>query len=228
VARWSLLPVYRRSVSATEKTLAERKREVVRSVLASAAASLLGERDYDAITIDEIARAAGVSRRTYFRYYRTKEDVFLAMYEDYGRDVCARLVARPADEAPATALRRAFFILDPTPDRRRVFELAKVTVTVPALHARHLEYLSQWRREVAVELGARCGIDATEDLRPELAVAMATSALDTALGRWVESGDPNGVDELLPKCFALVEDAINAMLGSATAAPARVDVSARA
>jgi len=201
-------------MTVTERSLAERKREVVRLVLATAAADLLRDREYDSITIDEIARLAGVSRRTFFRYYPTKEDVFLAMYEEYGQDVRDRLAARPAEDDPAWALRRAFYVTDPTPDREQVFELAKVTVRVPALHARHLEHLSMWRSSVAAVLAARCGLDPTTDLRPELAVAMTLAALDTALGRWVESGDAYAIDAIIGACFDLVEGPINTMLTS--------------
>ena len=201
-------------MTVTERSLAERKREVVRLVLATAAAELLRDREYDTITIDEIARHAGVSRRTFFRYYPTKEDVFLTMYEEYGQDVLDRLAARPEGDEPAWALRRAFYVVDPTPDREQVFEVAKMTTRVPALHARHLEYLARWRPILAEGLAARCGLDPKTDLRPELAVAVALAALDTALARWVESGDPYAIDAIIGGCFDLVEDPINTMLAS--------------
>jgi AcrR family transcriptional regulator len=212
-------------VAVTERSLAERKREVVRLVLATAAAELLRDREYDSITIDEIARLAGVSRRTFFRYYPTKEDVFLAMYAEYGQDILDRLAARPAGDAPAWALRRAFYVTDPTPDREQVFELVKMTVSVPALHARHLEHLAMWRRSLAEVLAARCGLDPKTDLRPELAVAIALAALDTALGRWVESGDAFAIDAIIGACFDLVEDTINTMLTS-NGSPRRGQVAA--
>ena len=68
-------------------TLAERKRALVRRELAAAAARLLEESDYDSITVEDITRAADVSRRTFFRYFSTKEDVFLATLGDFIRTV---------------------------------------------------------------------------------------------------------------------------------------------
>jgi AcrR family transcriptional regulator len=193
------------------RSLAERKREVVREALATAAAKLLRDRAYEAITIDDIARTAGVSRRTFFRYFPTKEDVFLAMYSDFGRAVHARLAERPAEESPARSLRQAFR-MEPNKGSAEGHQLAKTTMAVPALYARHLELLALWRKELAAELAARSRIDLGKDVRPEVAAAVALAAFDTALNRWVESDGPEAIEALLDECFAPVEDAINAML----------------
>jgi AcrR family transcriptional regulator len=59
-------------VAPNELSLQERKQELVRSELFNAAWQLFGERGYEATTVAEIAAAAGVSRRTFFRYYASK------------------------------------------------------------------------------------------------------------------------------------------------------------
>ena len=56
-------------------TLAERKRQVVVDELTEAALQLLAIKGFDTTTVDEIVAAAGVSRRTFFRYFASKEDV---------------------------------------------------------------------------------------------------------------------------------------------------------
>jgi AcrR family transcriptional regulator len=193
------------------RSIAERKREVVRVELAAAASRLLADRDYDTITIDDIVGTAGVSRRTFFRYFPTKEDVFLAVYGDYGRGLRARLAARPADEAPATALREAF-TMETEPDLDKSYQLAKATMRVPAVYARHLEHLALWRKALATELGARAGIDPDADVRPELAAAIALAAFDTAVTRWVESGDPTSILQLLDECLEPIRDVIDQLL----------------
>ncbi|HWE69657.1 MAG TPA: helix-turn-helix domain-containing protein, partial [Acidimicrobiales bacterium] len=58
--------------------LAAKKKQRTRTLLAEAAAALFYERGYDATTIDDIAAAAEISPRTFYRYFPTKEDLVVA------------------------------------------------------------------------------------------------------------------------------------------------------
>ena len=62
-------PCHNSAVESNGLTLQERKQELVRAELFNAAWQLFGERGYEATTVAQIAAAAGVSRRTFFRYY---------------------------------------------------------------------------------------------------------------------------------------------------------------
>ncbi len=60
-------------------SLAERKRQLVRDELTEAALKLLAFQGFEATTIDQMAAAAGLSRRTFFRYFQSKEDVIIEL-----------------------------------------------------------------------------------------------------------------------------------------------------
>ncbi|WP_405363664.1 TetR family transcriptional regulator [Kitasatospora sp. NBC_00085] len=90
--------------------MAERKRRLVSGELAEAALQLLAENGFDAVTIDEIAGAAGVSKRTFFRYFASKEDVVVQVLADLGPEMRAVLAARPGGERPSVALRHAVWV----------------------------------------------------------------------------------------------------------------------
>jgi AcrR family transcriptional regulator len=192
------------------QSLAERKRQIVRVELAAAAAELLREREYDAITVEDITLTAGVSRRTFFRYFSSKEDVFLATQENFGHAFLARLAARPPSERLGLALRAAFAV--DREDNGQAFDLARVTRSTPALHARHLEHLALWRASLTTELAARSGLDAAVDARPALAAGIALATLDTAMTRWVEHHDARDLGAHLDECFGLVGDTLDALL----------------
>src|SRR5688500_19601685 len=90
----------------------EQTRAVVRSLLARTAFELFAAKGYDDTTLEEVASAAGVSRRTLFNYFRNTEDLALSGLAEQGELIAARLAERPADEAPWAALRAAFQVLD--------------------------------------------------------------------------------------------------------------------
>lgn len=186
-------------------SLADRKRQLVRDELTEAALQLLAVQGFEETTIDQMAAAAGVSRRTFFRYFRSKEDVITEALCDHGRRLSQILSARPATEPPAVALHntlRAFtdtFWEHPEKSQR----LAKATMSAPALLARYLERQFSWRCMLTAELAARMGTDPAADLRPAVLVGVAFAAFDTALMRWVEQDCAPDLNALLSECFAV-------------------------
>src|ERR1700759_88351 len=88
-------------------TLAERKRQLVRDELAEAALRLLARQGFEETTVDELAAAAGVSRRTFFRYFASKEDVVISSVVVAPEGMVAEVAPRPAEEPPAVAIREA-------------------------------------------------------------------------------------------------------------------------
>jgi AcrR family transcriptional regulator len=88
--------------------LRERTRQAVRSELVDAALELFLVQGFDGTTVEQIATAAGLSRRSFHRYFATKDDVVAQALRATGDKIADELAARPASEAPWTALRRAF------------------------------------------------------------------------------------------------------------------------
>src|SRR5439155_716872 len=82
----------------------ERTRRAVRGELAQLAVSLFVEKGYDETTIDDLAAAAGMSKRTFFRYFASKEELVMGKYEFFGQQLAEDLAARPA--VPALQPRR--------------------------------------------------------------------------------------------------------------------------
>ncbi len=87
------------------ESLQDRKQRLVRADIGERAAAVLLERGFDAATIDDLARAAGISRRTFFRYFKTKEEVITA-------DAAMSSWTEGADKDFGAALDEAFEALD--------------------------------------------------------------------------------------------------------------------
>jgi AcrR family transcriptional regulator len=195
-----------------ERSLAERKRQLVRDELGEAALKLLAWHGFESTTIDQVVAAVGVSRRTFFRYFESKEDVVVQFLADTGAGLCAELAARPVDEPPAVALRRAMsvFIAACREHPEKSLRLTKIILGTPSLLGRYLERQAQWCQDLAVELGRRAGRDPAHDLRPELAAGVALTAFDTALRRWAAGEGADDLDALTDQAFAVVADTLNA------------------
>jgi len=77
-----------------------RKRRQTRERIVNAALQLFSAKGFDAVTVDEIAATADVSKRSFFDYFPAKEDVIFAWQDDFGKVLAAAIAARPARESP--------------------------------------------------------------------------------------------------------------------------------
>ncbi|MFD6876488.1 MULTISPECIES: TetR family transcriptional regulator [unclassified Streptomyces] len=195
--------------------MAQRKRRLVSNELTEAALRLLALKGFDVVTIDEIATTAGVSKRTFFRYFASKEDVVVQFLADMGAGIAAELAARPPGERPSEALRHAVSVplgaCGDHPDR--ALPVVRLILRTPALRARFLERQAEWRDNLAAELARRLELDVESDLYPRLAAGMAMTAFDTALHRW-SAGDGGGESRQDPaavaeRAFAMMAQALD-------------------
>lgn len=181
--------------------LAARKREVVRDELAGAALHLLAARGYETVTVDEIATAAGVSRRTFFRYFGSKEDVVVEFLRDLGLEVAGEIVARPGDEPTGRALEEACALVVERAAHehpRKSHRLAALVLGTPELLARYLARQDEWREAWALAL-----IERGADRRAALVAAVAgVAAFDLALRRWTAADAATAPREEVGRAFA--------------------------
>ena len=134
--------------------LTERNKERTRREIAEAAGQLFLERGYAATTVQDIARAADVSPRTFFRYFPSKEDVITTIASASMDDVLEHLAGHDASESLASVLKATFSaVLGPAiedPDAARAFQ--RMLRDTPALRGRWLEEQRRNRDRLAEEL----------------------------------------------------------------------------
>lgn len=87
--------------------LRERTRQAVREDISRSAWVLFAERGFEGTTVEQIADAAGMSKRSFFRYFANKEQVVLDRLLLSGSEIADAMAARPAEEAAWPALRAA-------------------------------------------------------------------------------------------------------------------------
>ncbi|MCK2220607.1 TetR/AcrR family transcriptional regulator [Actinomadura sp. ATCC 31491] len=158
--------------------LRERKKEQTRRRIAETALRLFGERGYDAVTVNEVAEAAGVAKVTLFSYFPSKESLVLDGVKD---DAAAVVDGRPEGRTPLAALRAHYSALAHQGDAAGVDVegmLLRVQVITgsPAL----LEGVHQARMEQRHELAAALARALPgRGLAPQLMAAQVTTAVTT-------------------------------------------------
>ena len=165
-----------------------------RDRLARAAFALFDEQGYEQATVDDIAARAGLGRTTFFRHYRSKEDVIFPDHDRLVDQVTSRLRASGHGTALAAVADAARLVLQGYLDEgdlaRRRYAL---TSTVPALRDREIVSVARYQRVFREFLADQAG-DPSEpaQLRAELAAAAVVAAHNHVLRRWLrgESSDP--------------------------------------
>lgn len=192
-------------------TLAQRKRQLVADELTGAALKLLASKGFDAVTVDEIVATAGVSKRTFFRYFASKEDVVVQFLADMGADMRAELAGRPSEESLSAALRHTVLVSVNAcaGHSEQALRVVQLILGTPALRARFLERQAQWRDELAAEVADRLGLAPATDLFPQLAAGVALTAFDTVLQRWSDSDGAEDAGGLTDRAFAIIAPALD-------------------
>jgi AcrR family transcriptional regulator len=168
-------------VAGQELSLQERKQELVRAEIFNAAWRLFGERGYEATTVADIAAAAGVSRRTFFRYFSSKEDVLVETTDDFAEAMLAAMAERPPDEPPLVAIERALVpVLETRLQTERTKTIIRLLRESRTLRRAMLERHALMEERLAVQLAARLGVDSATDSTPQLLAFVARAMVDTA------------------------------------------------
>lgn len=186
--------------------LRDRQRAQVRADIRRAAFRLFVERGYDTVTTEEIATAAGVSPRTFFRHVPTKEELLLGPIRHGGAEVVNLLEQRPADEAPEVALTNAIIT------RTRSFgdveseEWREALLVAPGLLGKVTIYTPADRQRAVKLMAARMDVDPDVDIRPGLLVQLGFAAGDFAFQRWIgQSGTARSLDHYVTEALQAIK-----------------------
>jgi AcrR family transcriptional regulator len=147
------------------------------SQIAEMAIDLFVERGYEETTIDDICAVADISRSTFFRYFRSKEDVLVHRVADLGDSLLSALQARPDGETPWVALRRALspLIEQYGADSERVLRSTRLVKATPSLATFHQEKLARWGQLLIPEVARRMGSDPGDPTDPAPAALVRSS-----------------------------------------------------
>ena len=183
--------------------LRERKRQQTRERLTRAAMALFLERGFEATTLDDIAAAADISRRSFFHYFASKEDVVFAWHEETTAALIAAVEARPASESMLTAAENAISAMARQLEPVEAIAMARLKRDNPALQARDQVKYEKLERALAAALEKRAG-HKTERLQARLVAMIATGAMRIGGELWAAEGAREKPEASAKRTFAAI------------------------
>lgn len=159
-------------------SLRERKKTAVRDALIAHALRLFAERGFDGVTVDEIAAAAEVSRRSFFRYFPSKEGVLLARRQDQlarFRELVGRQKGFESVRRACLALADEYVLM-----RAQILEERTIVAASSSLSAHDLEVDRAFESAIEQALGG--------GRRAKICAAAVVGAIRVVLEEWAERG----------------------------------------
>lgn len=210
--------------------LRERKKADTRRALTDAVLRLSVEHGFDKVTVDQVAAATGVSPRTFFNYFPSREAALIGDPAEMNQRLREAFEARPATESMSTAAGQALLesLSQELSEPWRLFARARLAASVPSVSAQQLAAFMQIEAYLAGLVRERTGLPAGH-LYPSLVAGAVSLSLRLSVMHWVgvTPGDPcvelPGPAVVPPPAAALHDHFLTllAQLDRGLAAPAR-------
>ena len=162
------------------------KQDLVRTAIRDAAIGLFGSKGFDATTVEEIAQAAGVSRRSYFRYFASKDDLLSQNVLDYGEVLTETAKKCPRGMEPIEVIRRTVMAgvehnLRFEVHTREMIEISMRSASARQAHQSRLIDVEQSLTEAFADQRKTVG---KNQLEPRLLAGVTLAVMHSALMSW--------------------------------------------
>jgi AcrR family transcriptional regulator len=187
------------------------RRRLVEDELIAAARRLFADLGYQQVTVEDIAKEAGVSTRTFYRYFAAKDDVVVVaserMLDHYARVFAARLPG----QSPLDALLQILDTLDEHADGE-LFDWMRISAAHPSLTLIQRGAMQARTESLLSEILAdQMGVDRADDMRPDVIAAATISVMKVATERWlVVGGDRNA---LIKEALKILKTSLDRPMG---------------
>ncbi|WP_155375321.1 acyl-CoA-like ligand-binding transcription factor [Catellatospora vulcania] len=180
------------------------RKQQTRAALTGAALRLCALRGFDQVTVDDISAEAGVSSRTFFNYFASKEDAVLGDHLVEVEAMRARLAVLLPTMPVLEAVRRAVLLVVAAmeADRDHWFLRMEIIHRSPQLLPRLVLSNAEAERATTGQIAAHLGLDPAVHGYPALVVATTSAAYRVAATRWMEARGSLSLGALVDEAFA--------------------------
>ena len=186
-----------------------RKPVTTKDEISHVALSLFHAHGFDDVTVDQIAAAAGIGRRTFFRYFESKNDLPWGDFEALLERMRTYLLGLPEDMPLGPALCSAVLEFNRLPPDEVGYhrQRMQLLLNVPTLLAHSTLRYSAWRQVVAEYVARRLG-EAPGSLKPQATAWALLGLCLAAYEQWLQDEDAD-LTELLLRSLQLVDGVLD-------------------
>ena len=183
----------------------ERKKQATSVALHEAALRLFAENGYAETTVEEIAEAADVAARTFFRHFGSKEAVLFADEDDRRELWRDALRSRPSDEPILATMREASIALAGDYSTQKDFLRWDLASKHRTIQAYWLQVGVDWESVLAEEVASRLGLTSRYDVTARTVAAAALGAWRVAQSNWVRDRGRTSLSTHLRESYSCLE-----------------------
>jgi mycofactocin system transcriptional regulator len=185
-----------------------RRRSTTQDHITDVALDLFASRGFDEVSVDDVANAAGIARRTLFRYYSSKNAIPWGDFDAYLDHMRDLLDAMPSDVAVSDALRSALLAFNSFDETETAIHRKRMRLILEtaALQAYSMTMYAGWRGVVAAYVAGRIGAKA-EDLIPQTVAWTMLGVALSAYGHWL-ADESQPLPRALGDAFDTVSDGL--------------------
>ncbi|MBN2168022.1 MAG: TetR family transcriptional regulator [Actinobacteria bacterium] len=182
----------------------ERKKREMRDALEEAAFELFKTKGYDQTKIEDITEAVDVSRRTFFRYFDSKESILFGDWRSSIDYISSFIMERPENEHPLVTIKELalLFAEAAEADRPRMLFIKELEADSKTLGSYERDVIRPAIEEaIANSIARRLGVDIDKDIRPNLYANLGSATLYAAKLRWMKSGFKGPLRDVVDEAF---------------------------
>ena len=171
----------------TTLTVQERKQDLMRSAMWDAAIDLFAQKGFDETTVDEIAKTAGVSRRSFFRYFASKNDLMAHGMVSYGA-----AITHAVEGAPKTCTLPEIFrdvvlqVAQASAAQPRILEIMEIAAQYPAAREAQTARLAEVHEQVAQAFAKRTGANRKGQVTAHVLAGLTLAMLSVTFRAWFD------------------------------------------
>lgn len=192
------------NVEKTSNDLRERKRRLTLDRIAEVGLKLFVENGYEATTLDAIAAASGISRRTFFYYLKSKEDVLLAHESgNFPQALRPTFLKQSPKQTPINAARKTFLALASMYETKESIVADRILRSIEPLRLRKEALLVQME-ELLAEAMYEMWPDRSKRPALRMAAMMAIGTLRFAKDNWRKDDAAHPLTHYIDEAFDLL------------------------